>query len=75
MTNTSIFKLQVTTSLYNLFVTIVNINERCFRGCSITDVINRLSDIADIDDSLYIKSTLKDMISNYCDYHDTGIYY
>lgn len=67
--------IERTRNLFNIFKYIVKLNQYRFKDMHILTAIEYLEEFVDIDPSYIDTNELKEMIAEYCDEHDTGIYY
>lgn len=66
---------EITRSLFELFKTIVRLNQYRFKDMHVLTAVEYLAEFADLDYSLVDGYALKELIADHADEHDTGIYY
>ncbi len=66
---------ETTKALYELFECCMELNPYRFKDMHVLTAIEYLAEFADIDYSLVDEHALKELIAEYADEHDTGIYY
>lgn len=66
---------EITRNLFKLFKTIVRLNQYRFKDMHVLTAVEYLTEFADLDYSLVDEHALKELIADYADEHDTGIYY
>ena len=66
---------EITNTLYELFKCIVKLNQYRFKDMHVLTAVEYLAEFADLDYSLVDEDALKELIAEYADEHDTGIYY
>ena len=66
---------EITDNLYGLFKCIMQLNRYRFKKMHVLTAIEYLEEFADLDYSLVDESALRELIAEYSDERDTGIYY
>ena len=66
---------EITDNLYGLFKCIMRLNRYRFKNMHVLTAIEYLAEFADLDYSLVDEAALRELIAEYSDERDTGIYY
>ena len=66
---------EITNNLFELFKSIVRLNQYRFKDMHVLTAVEYLAEFAALDYSLVDENALKELIAEYADEHDTGIYY
>lgn len=66
---------EITKNLFELFKNIIKLNQYRFKDMHVLTAVEYLAEFADLDYSMVDEYALKELIADYCDEHDTGIYY
>lgn len=66
---------EITNNLFELFKNIIRLNQYRFKDMHVLTAVEYLAEFADLDYSLVDEYALKELVAEYADEHDTGIYY